>query len=387
MSNAVLPSDESSKQRQQELPSGLPPGESASLPGGEQQLTPEPKGTQSLSTLRERLAEATSRGGLRTLPAGFDDADGDWQTVLSDDVFERLYLDRRQWQNITPEMVVRHADLLTEFWKQKHAVLSQGAAKLLIVRKFGGNELKIRTYPAEIQAACEALRAPERIVAAGEKARQVRIKVGREKLDESIRLALADGQFVDVEARVFLARAAAVDLSEQEVREFLLERLQAKRLRPIVNGQPSGTVPEDLFSVTWESLKEPPQAAPGPEVTRPRDDSAPQPVAGSPRPSAAGPPLESSGPGQADASVTGPGPVQDTAGHGVSPPSTPAQEQSGAAALIAQTAAPPALLPSTPVPEQPVGAAQPAAPAVAASPSGPPPDAPPGAPTSPEPTG
>ena len=95
--------------------------------------------------------------------------------------------------------------------------------------------------------------------------------------------------------------------------------LVRKGLRPMVNGQPSGTVPEDPVAVTWESLKEPPQAAPGPEVTRPRDDSAPQPVAGSPRPSAAGPLLQSSGPGQADASVTGPGPVQDTAGQGVSP--------------------------------------------------------------------
>src|SRR5215216_2024232 len=160
MANPTLPSDENSKS-----PSEAHSDSTLSLPGDSAQPSPAaPSSPSAAQTIADRLAAVTSSGGLTALPPDFDDSNGDWRTVASDDVFERLYLDARQWQKITPEMVAAHAALLGDFWNDKQAKLSQGAAKHQFVEKYGdGNEAKVRTYSARVRAAHNALRTPELI--------------------------------------------------------------------------------------------------------------------------------------------------------------------------------------------------------------------------------
>src|SRR5688572_22664091 len=77
---------------------------------------------------RDRIARVTAAGGLQELPVGFDERDGDWETVRSDNPFEALYLDHEAWSRITQETVERHYKLLSDFWQTKKLRMHSGAA-------------------------------------------------------------------------------------------------------------------------------------------------------------------------------------------------------------------------------------------------------------------
>ena len=110
--------------------------------------------------LAERLAAATQAGGLTALPANFGDPDGDWVTVRSENPFEVLYLDYHSVDQITPEIVGRHANLLKKFWEGKLRSLSQGAARIAITKKYGGeheSDRLVRSYPDLIECAFQRM--------------------------------------------------------------------------------------------------------------------------------------------------------------------------------------------------------------------------------------
>ncbi|MBK7957606.1 MAG: hypothetical protein IPK03_05510 [Bacteroidetes bacterium] len=76
-----------------------------------------------IGTLKERIALSTKSGGLERVPQNFEDKKeegGDWVTVNSEDCFEVLYLDFRQHEKITPEIVHKNYEVITNFWKEKN---------------------------------------------------------------------------------------------------------------------------------------------------------------------------------------------------------------------------------------------------------------------------
>jgi hypothetical protein len=124
------------------------------------ELVPEPQRLSAPSTLKERLAAATLAGGLVELPANFGDPAGDWATVQSENPFEALYLDYRNADKVTPEIVGRHREILHKFWQEKLKSMSQGTARLTILAKYGGRDESdrlVRGYPGRIDRAYDRL--------------------------------------------------------------------------------------------------------------------------------------------------------------------------------------------------------------------------------------
>ena len=237
--------------------SGTPGSSGASIPGRADTGAATDRTPAQGSDTRSRLEAATAAGGLDALPRDFDEDAGDWRTIRADNVFERLFLDPRQFRTITPELVERHAALLLAFWKDKLAQLSQGASKPQMVRKYGdGNEGLVRSYPAVVQMARQALSDRQAIVAAGEAVDRARREAGETKLDPIVGVALRDDRLVPVEADDVLAAAANAGLSHEEARALLLRRLNERGFMPVAVAGPAADA--DPFSVTWEI----PRAAP-----------------------------------------------------------------------------------------------------------------------------
>jgi hypothetical protein len=281
MEKSQLPSDRAGSSDPRRLPN-----EDSWLPGDEAvRSQPGDAASDVQGTMSDRIRAATLQGGLPKLPPHFDDPNGDWQCIRTEDPFTQLYLDGQLWQRITTDVVERHAALLTEFWDQKIAHLSQGAAKVQIVAKFGdGNEAQVRDYPARIRRAHDGLRTAASIASEGERLRLRRIKAAEGRLEEGLRLAMADGQFVPAEAALLGSRATEIGLAPGEVRELLVVRLQMEGFRPIVLGRLSDAIPVEPFSVTW--ARHAPVASPPVESAEP---GLPPPVA-VPTPSPALPP-------------------------------------------------------------------------------------------------
>lgn len=72
-------------------------------------------------TLAERLENATLAGQISTVPPAYDDgANGnDWETILGDDVFARLYLSAPHHAQVTDAQVAANHTVLAGFWTAK----------------------------------------------------------------------------------------------------------------------------------------------------------------------------------------------------------------------------------------------------------------------------
>ncbi|HYG68816.1 MAG TPA: hypothetical protein VD838_14205, partial [Anaeromyxobacteraceae bacterium] len=130
------PSDAALPPAEAEAPQPLPPPPPVA-PAEAPEAAPPPEAPPLPEGRKERIREATARGGLAVLPPGFADPDGDWRIVESESPFERLYLDAAQHARVTPALVQRHYDLLGAFWKEVVAALD-GPGQARIREKYGG---------------------------------------------------------------------------------------------------------------------------------------------------------------------------------------------------------------------------------------------------------
>lgn len=189
-----------------------------------------PEQTPHGATLNERIQNSTLAGGLKKIPDGFDDNDGDWQVINSPNFFERLYLDVQSYQKITPEMVESNYQILKAFWQQKISIMHTGANKIKIIRKYagpGGSERTVTLFPKQLDEALMRLSAPNGIETYYFELQETRQREIQEKVDPMFALALKDKVLEpaeEVEIRNFCRNHS--DLSEAEIDELIEKYLK-----------------------------------------------------------------------------------------------------------------------------------------------------------------
>jgi hypothetical protein len=225
------------------------------LPPSEKPWPAPPSASVVSQTRAERIRASTSAGGLDAVPAGFDDARGDWQVIEAASPFERLYLDAAQYARITAKIVQKNYGILRDFWNDKIAAMQTGAAKTQILLKYGGvhrSEELVRSYPRELKKAAEKLLAPDGIRICHDELETERRAVARAKVDPLMELILVDQSLEPAETNSFFTQAVAAGLELEEAAQMLHETILQRDFHPVA--LPEGdTLPARLSSVQWLS--------------------------------------------------------------------------------------------------------------------------------------
>ena len=235
-------------------PGGVPlSGGPATTPATERTEPPEGATASLLLSQEERIAAATLAGGLPALPPGFGDTGGDWMTVRSENPFEVLYLDHRQAHRIQPEIVSRHRELLQNFWREKLKSLSQGAARVAILKKYGGEheaEALVRSYPGRIEDAYHRLSTFGGIKEEYRKIVTRQQKAFFARLDEKLTDFLVDSVLQPQEIAALFEFADREDVAREIVAARVQERIRAAGLVSdlVVSGT---TLEQQLLSSSW----------------------------------------------------------------------------------------------------------------------------------------
>jgi hypothetical protein len=192
------------------------------------------------------------------LPKDFGNPDnGDWQIARSENPFERLYLDHRRKEKITSEMVRRHFELISSFWKNKIQTLDGGREQQArqIRRKYGGphNDGKVaRGHLEQTGQAYEKLKDAEGRKRWYRKLEESRREEGREALRPLLRQSLRDGVLDPSEAEGLFEAGHEAGLQKEEVADLLKRKLSERNFESW--GDPQGdTLAERLRSVQWLS--------------------------------------------------------------------------------------------------------------------------------------
>lgn len=101
------------------------------------------QGDGNLETLEDRIVRSTESGGLISVPLNFDEQNGDWVIILSNDPFKVLYLDYRQYVFIKPSMVERNFTTLNAFWSNKLGVMNTGGTEWHLRTSMGKGQSKV----------------------------------------------------------------------------------------------------------------------------------------------------------------------------------------------------------------------------------------------------
>jgi len=273
-----------------QLPSQEDSGDTGRLPSREKEEgtdggdgPPPSENPAEASPRSGRIQRAIDTGGLDELPKDFGNPDdGDWQIVRSGNPFERLYLDHRRQEEITSEMVRRHFELISSFWKNKIQTLDGGREQQArqIRRKYGGphNDGEVvRGHLEQTKQAYGELKDAEGRNRRYRKLEESRREEGHEVLRPRLEMALRDGvlELPEVEGLFEVGREAG--LRNEEVADFLRERLKAEGFESV--GEPEGdTFADRLRSVRWMTPEEHQKLEEGRESTDQQEPATPPPL-------------------------------------------------------------------------------------------------------------
>ena len=189
-------------------------------------------GSQSDDRLRERIARATREGGRRwkippTYSALSDPPGEDWRTVLSDDPFERLYLDRDQASSVSDDIVRQRARAVREFWEHLARLYQsgEGGIRATIQQAYGADDVALAGYARRAEEAGELLGT------AHGRTEAVRKREGRlrtELLAQFENYVFEDHELSQGEAGRLLDRAEANGWSRQRAAAVLLDELAGR---------------------------------------------------------------------------------------------------------------------------------------------------------------
>ena len=220
--------------------------DSGRILAGESNLSGTEEPALNESTLKDRLAASTLDGGLKQLPTGFDEPQGDWITINSSNPFELLYLDYRQYRFISPEMVQGNYNLLEKFWKEKLGTMMTGGNRVAFKNKYGDGTIE-NSLP-KLKRAVEKLKSTSGIEQYYTEINNERLRAGEEKLKDSIEHMMMDGRADRSEIRLCLERGLKYDLQKEETAIIVRQALDEASFRPYGNVDGQALV-ERLLSV------------------------------------------------------------------------------------------------------------------------------------------
>jgi hypothetical protein len=241
-----------------ELPAGGERPTQDELPsqsrGAPAEAASEPKdvpagGSANAVQLADRIRAVTAAGGLgESLPVDFGDSLGDWRSINADEPFERLYLDWRQAERITPVTVHHHYKLLLAFWTETVRRMQTGAAGQQIAKRYGGRFASpemVKSYPGELEKAFHRLSDEEGIRSAYQERVVRRLAQARERLDPLVRQSLLDGELSPDEAEALL---------DEETADLVHTSLAERGFKP--DEKVASTSPVDqLVGTEWRSAQ------------------------------------------------------------------------------------------------------------------------------------
>lgn len=203
--------------------------------------------------LGQRLASITRAGGLVELPPDFGDAGGLWLTIGSTSPFEVLLLDWRQAESITQEVVARHRNLLHGFWGETLRSMSQGAARISILKKYGGeheSDRLVQSYPGRIDSAFHRISTLRGIAEAHQEIVREIWAVTLAALDLMLDAFLVDQVLQPEEVKALFGKSDAAKVPREVVAEHLYRRIVEAGLTRD-GGAVAGSLEEQLFSGAW----------------------------------------------------------------------------------------------------------------------------------------
>lgn len=200
------------------------------------------------------LDKATAAGGLTQIPFDFEQKNGSWQFILSNNPFENLYIDYKQHYLITPVMVQNNYALLNVFWQDKLLLMSRGATEKLKAR-YG--EETINGAQKKLETAYDKLKTPQGVENYYRELEGKRIAAGISAIAGLINIAMADGELTPNKASQLIAAGIENKLSETEVRNHIVQQLVEKDF-DIRSKQPK----EDPLKNIWrqKGMKNPPES-------------------------------------------------------------------------------------------------------------------------------
>lgn len=213
-----------------------------------------PKVTTQVETgsRKDRIRKATLEGGLKNIPNGFDDKDGDWAVIKSENPFEVLYLDHGQYKAITPEMAKNNFGILSDLWDGKiHQMMSSSATGTQIIQKYGGEqgtEKTIQNFKRLLERAYKQLRSGiEKCFLEIDAKRR---EDGITQIKPIIYTILKDHRYDPIEKEALLESGREVGLREEEMLELMIKSLENKGFYPMEKISDEPTLDEKL-QVIW----------------------------------------------------------------------------------------------------------------------------------------
>ena len=133
----ILPSSDSDKSSFKSIPSS-----------NINVVLPEPefeKVLQKQETLEDRIHKSTISGGLKEVPYNFNERNGDWKVFFSENYFKVLYLDYKEYKNISKNIIESNYQLLLKFYKEKYSLYKTGSGTIPIQleQKYGLEFFKV----------------------------------------------------------------------------------------------------------------------------------------------------------------------------------------------------------------------------------------------------
>jgi len=209
--------------------------------------------------LKERVAFSTKSGGLKFLPLDFDEQDGDWIVINSDNPFEVLFLDYKQYRIISPEIVKNNYEILLKFWSDKVSMMNTGGNRVAYKLKFGEKTVDYSTD--KLKNAFKLLSTKEKIDNCFIELDNERIKKGESRLLEDFNKLIRDGDLSVTDFDVLFELKDSIDLADEEIAVIIQNLINIKGLIQVKKVKGKGWVPvnelqgitvkERLTSVTW----------------------------------------------------------------------------------------------------------------------------------------
>ncbi len=190
----------------------------------------------------DNIADFTTKGGL-DMPASDYEKVCNWQTILSENPFEVLYLDYEQYNYITPEIVLKNYNVLHEFWNEKLIGLN-GVAREKISKKFGAET--VSKSLEKLKREYEKLKTSEGIINYYKEVTNKRIAKGIDAITDIVEMAFEDGEVTKAEANKIITKGLTNGLRENEVRTHLLELFKERGFKPRATKKK-----EDEFDNQW----------------------------------------------------------------------------------------------------------------------------------------